>query len=312
MVQKTTVYRLLRLLFLLGTTLAAEESRLNEYTDINCKKSALKLQQVGTPDGVCQGVTTKNTTAVAVGSVGHGCAITVYTDQFCSDDATEIYEGDCVSIGAFWLSFSVDGCTPNPPTSVSTRVVPLSTSSTRRPPSSSTSISSPEPTDTDRTNTNFDATAPATSSSAAAVASSSSGLSHGAVAGIAVGCTIAGILVIAAFVWFCFIPSRRRPSPPVAPDERADDEAADKRFWFFGKSRRPSYANFPPPPAELSGSYPDVAGAATRNPVFELSGAEMGELSAAPGSPTELKAQVPIYPAPPVEQPSTTEKSATG
>ncbi|KAK6350105.1 hypothetical protein TWF696_006352 [Orbilia brochopaga] len=305
-------------LSLVGTSLAVEESTLNEYTDINCNRSAFKLAQVGTPDGVCQGITTANTTAVSVGSLGHGCAITVYTDRFCSNDATAIYAGDCVSIGAFWLSFSVDGCTLNPPTSVSTRIVPLSTSSTRRPPSS-TPPNGASPTDTDNPadSASTGSTSPGDTPSAT---SQSSGLSHGAVAGIAVGATLGGLLLIAALIWFCFIPSRPRRIP-VAPDERADDDLPEKRFWFFGKPRQPSYANFPPVPAELTGSYPGydssvpVPVRGPVNPVFELSGGELRELAVGPASPTESKTHAPISFAPlppPPDHPSVYEKGTSG
>ncbi|KAJ6261919.1 hypothetical protein Dda_2718 [Drechslerella dactyloides] len=277
---------------LLSTPLAAQESTLNEYIDINCADTALRSRQVGTPDGVCQPINTRNTTAVAIGSLGHGCTITAYTDQFCSEDATAVFEGNCVSIGAFFASFSVDGCTANPPTSVSTRIVPLSISSTRRPPSGTSPAgggSSVGDTPADSTGTGTGNLSPA--------ASNSSGLSNGAVAGIAVGCTLIGIILIAAIVWVFVIRRRRASLPPVPPDERADDEPPKKPFWFFGRSRQPSYANFPPPPAELSGSYPNGGGAGPgfANPVFELAGGdEVPELAAAPGSPMELKAHVPM------------------
>ncbi|EWC48523.1 hypothetical protein DRE_01745 [Drechslerella stenobrocha 248] len=89
----------------------AQGSFLNQFTDRDCRRQP-RQPQLGTPDGECNTIATSNTTSVSVGPLGRGCAISVYTDNFCSLDATAVYEGDCTSIGTFWRSFSVDGCLP--------------------------------------------------------------------------------------------------------------------------------------------------------------------------------------------------------
>lgn len=72
----------------------------------------------------------------------------------------------------------------------------------------------------------------------------------------------------------------------MAPDHTATDPTDPEKkraFWPFAR-RKPSHV-FPPPPAELGGSYPDheaAQGERLMQPstVYELSAAQYGELPA--------------------------------
>ncbi|KAF3910798.1 hypothetical protein ABW20_dc0102917 [Dactylellina cionopaga] len=281
---------------------APNESSLNVFTDGKCKIKP-GPRQVGTPDGFCHMIAQENATSVSIAALGHGCTITIYTDLYCSDHATEIRLNQCLSLGASApiLSFSVDNCTPNPPTSVSTTVRTLTTSSSR--PAGTGGSQTTDASDPNSTSSDPNSTSPP-----------SSGLSKGATAGIAVGVTLACLLLIALIVrWFFY--SRRPKTPPVAPDhsaEAADMEQERKRFWPFGARRKAPYAAFPQPPSELPASYPEGENGQPQvraQPVFELSGAQYGELPTS--SPTDERPKQGIFETPKEEIPEIRREEGT-
>ncbi|KAK6503072.1 hypothetical protein TWF481_008108 [Arthrobotrys musiformis] len=275
-------YLLFSLLLFTTSTLGQDtsnESSIYAYTDEDCSVRP-RPRQPGTPDGACHKIATANATSLTVALLGHGCTISAYSDENCSEDPTAIRENQCTSIGAFFLSFSVDGCTPNAPTTVSTRVRTITTSSTRtNTQTSATSTDDPS---------NIDSDPPLTSTSS----TPSPGLSSGAKAGIAVGVSIAVLLIGALIIRHLFF-GKRPSTPPVAPDHTATDptDPEKKSFWPF--TRRKASHMFPPPPAELGGSYPEEPGAQQRlmepTTVYELSAAQYGELPAVRGSAEETK-----------------------
>ncbi|KAF3280108.1 hypothetical protein TWF970_002866 [Orbilia oligospora] len=275
------------LLFLAGTTIGQDtsnESSIFAYTDEDCVQRP-RPRQPGTPDGACHKIATANASSLTIAFLGHGCTISAYSDENCTEDPTAIRENQCTSIGAFFLSFSVDNCTPNPPTTISTRIRTLSTSSATRSTGTNSNPTSPGGIDSDP---------PLSSSSTTSTPQPSSGLSSGAKAGIAVGITIAVLIIAALIIRHMFF--RKRPStPPVAPDHTATDPTDPEKkriFWPFAR-RKPSHM-FPPPPAELGGSYPDHETAQSQRlmqptTVYELSAAHYGELPVAGGSADEAK-----------------------
>ncbi|KAK6521110.1 hypothetical protein TWF506_001342 [Arthrobotrys conoides] len=274
------------LLFLVGTTIAQDtsnESSIFAFTDEDCVRRP-RPRQPGTPDGACHKIATVNASSLTVAFLGHGCTISAYSDENCTEDPTAIRENQCTSIGAFFLSFSVDNCTPNPPTTVSTRVRTLTTS-TSRSTNANSNPTSPGGIDSDP---------PLSSTTSTPPPPSSSGLSSGAKAGIAVGITIAVLLIAALIVRHIFF--KKRPlTPPVAPDHTATDPTDPEKkriFWPF--ARRKASHMFPPPPAELGGSYPDQETAQSQRlmqptTVYELSAAQYGELPVNRGSAEEAK-----------------------
>ncbi|KAF3902809.1 hypothetical protein AA313_de0205490 [Arthrobotrys entomopaga] len=261
-------------------------------------------------DGYCQAVKTDNTTSVSIATLAPGCVITIYTDEFCSFNPTRLDPGDCTSIGAFIGSFSVDGCIKGLTGSLTTKRVPLTTTTT-------TGTATTDATTTDSSPSNTDSSIPSAGGDSQTTYTGTSSpestnppdndnqkhsdLSNGAVAGIAVGATIA-VLALAALLVRWFLNSRRPTTPPAAPDYTAHDEEPERRrgFWPFVK-RKPSYATFPPPPSELAASYAEgepsdeyaaTTGVGTRppmDPVYELSTTVYGELPTAtsPINPAE-------------------------
>ncbi|KAK6349369.1 hypothetical protein TWF730_010116 [Orbilia blumenaviensis] len=93
-------------------------STLNAFTDANCifRPRAAQPGHTNSPDGECQSITTPNTISVSIEDLDPGCAITVYSDLYCTDNALEINIGDCANLnGTLIRSFSVDGCPPGTP-----------------------------------------------------------------------------------------------------------------------------------------------------------------------------------------------------
>ncbi|KAK6351161.1 hypothetical protein TWF718_004331 [Orbilia javanica] len=278
----------LSLLFFISTstgqstsTNTNNESSIYAFTDEDCVQRP-RPRQPGTPDGACHKIATANATSLTIAFLGHGCTISAYSDENCSFDPTAIRENQCTSIGAFFLSFSVDGCTLNPPTTVSTRVRTLTTSTTRTGTTQSAATTDPSNIDTDPPLSSTTSTSEAT------------GLSSGAKAGIAVGVTLV-VLIIAAFIIYSMFFRKRPSTPPVAPDHTATDPTDPEKkriFWPFAR-RKPSHM-FPPPPAELGGSYPDQETAQSQrlmqpNTVYELSATQYGELAVDRASAEETK-----------------------
>ncbi|EPS44533.1 hypothetical protein H072_1464 [Dactylellina haptotyla CBS 200.50] len=251
------------------------DSSLAGWSDFNCTvRRGSRI--IGDPkaEGGCSTINLTNVSSVNIASLAFGCTITIYSDDFCSNDPTELRVNQCLSIGARIRSFSVDGCDPNPPTSLSTSRRPLSTSL------APSSTSSGTPTNGNPQTTGTESSSPTDTNP---LDSSSDGLSKGAIAGIAVGVTIVVIVAAALLVRWFFV-SRRPRTPPAAPDHSAPEEDQEKKraFWPFGRRRNPSYASFPVPPAELGGSYPDTGEDGVPRPpmapVYELSTPEYGEL----------------------------------
>jgi len=86
-------------------------SSVSSYSDASCQ--SLFASTVGTDDGVCHQLPPR-AGSLEVPPNCYTCAVTVYTDTFCSNDTTLLTEGTCIT-GSQFHSFSVD-CQSGAPT----------------------------------------------------------------------------------------------------------------------------------------------------------------------------------------------------
>jgi len=170
----------------------------------------------GTPNGVCQQIETPNTHSVSIEDIDLPCTVTVYSDDYCSFNATEVVQGTCVSPGFVMHSFSVDSCAQPKKVSSSSSAAAKSTSasvasSSAVSGSATASVSGTSATTTPPSSANSQPQSVTSSSTstasvsgtAVAAASSKKSVNKGAIAGGVIGgVAIIAIVGVIAFIMF--------------------------------------------------------------------------------------------------------------
>lgn len=171
----------------------------------------------------------------AFGHANNAAVVTLYSDQYCSNDATETKLNQCAGVGGpTILSLSVDGCD-----------VPFFAADN----SSATSTQSLFSTDSA---TSVQSSSSSTSTIAADTSSANSGLTTGAKAGVGVGVAIGALLFIAGAVMLWFA-RRRTRAKGVNEHQELDGTREISEKMTAPDNAQPSQ-ELPSPAAELETS----------------------------------------------------------